>query len=75
MKTLLATAALLISVTAASAGPECIGDRGRCHGYMPSGFIGAHPSNRGPHSCTWSATVRCAAWRAGKHKTYMDNLR
>jgi hypothetical protein len=33
---------------------------------MPAGFIGAHPSNRGVHSCTWSATSTCAAWRAAQ---------
>jgi hypothetical protein len=42
------------------------GDKGRWHGYMPAGYIGAHPSNRGPHSCTWSATTACAQWRAAR---------
>src|SRR5215472_6775062 len=42
------------------------GDKGRWHGYAPAGYIGAHPSNRGPHSCTWSATTACAQWRAAR---------
>ena len=64
----LAIAALLVTtlVPAAAQAPGVImpGDNGRWHGYMPSGYIGAHPSNRGVHSCTWSASSYCAAWRA-----------
>jgi hypothetical protein len=55
---------VFMALRPAQAGPECVGDKGRCHGYMPAGFIGAHPSNRGPHSCTWSAESRCVALRA-----------
>jgi hypothetical protein len=42
------------------------GDKGRWHGYAPVGYIGAHPSNRGVHSCTWSASSYCANWRAAQ---------
>jgi hypothetical protein len=57
---------VFMALRPAQAGPECVGDVGRCHGYMPAGYIGAHPSNRGVHSCTctWSAESRCVAWRA-----------
>jgi hypothetical protein len=55
---------VFMALRPAQAGPECVGDKGRCHGYMPAGFIGSHPSNRGVHSCTWSATSYCAHWRA-----------
>src|SRR5215471_15902541 len=55
---------VFMALRPAQAGPECVGDVGRCHGYMPAGYIGANPSNRGVHSCTWSAEGRCVAWRA-----------
>ena len=55
---------VFMALRPAQAGPQCVGDVGRCHGYMPAGYIGAHPSNRGVHSCTWSAESRCVAWRA-----------
>ena len=64
----LAVAALSIAtlapVHAQAPGVIMPGDNGRWHGYMPSGYIGAHPSNRGVHSCTWSASSYCANWRA-----------
>jgi hypothetical protein len=63
----LAIAALLIATpTVALAQQQGVimpGDKGRWHGYMPAGYIGAHPSNRGVHSCTWSASSYCANWR------------
>ena len=55
---------VFMALRPAQAGPECVGDVGRCHGYMPAGYIGAHPSNRGVNSCTWSASQYCANWRA-----------
>jgi hypothetical protein len=55
---------VFMALRPAQAGPECVGDVGRCHGYMPAGYIGAHPSNRGVHSCTWSSSSYCANWRA-----------
>src|SRR5262245_41455689 len=55
---------VFMALRPAQAGPQCVGDVGRCHGYMPAGYIGAHPSNRGVHSCTWSASSYCATWRA-----------
>jgi len=64
----LAIAALLIATpTVALAQQQGVimpGDNGRWHGYMPAGYIGSHPSNRGVHSCTWSASSYCATWRA-----------
>jgi hypothetical protein len=61
----LAIAALSIATLTSAAVAEIMpGDKGRWHGYMPSGYIGAHPSNRGVHSCTWSASSYCANWRA-----------
>src|SRR5262249_34698361 len=57
---------VFMALRPAQAGPECVGDVGRCHGYMPAGYIGAHPSNRGVHSCTWSASSYCASWRASR---------
>jgi hypothetical protein len=64
----LAVAALSIATLTSAAVAFDIqpGDKGRWHGYMPSGYIGAHPSNRGVHSCTWSITERCVNWRAGR---------
>ena len=66
MKKLLLTSSVLIlmSVGSALAGEIMPGDNGRWHGYMPSGYIGAHPSNRGVNSCKWSASTYCANWRA-----------
>jgi hypothetical protein len=55
---------IVMALRPASAMDIMPGDHGRWHGYMPSGYIGAHPSNRGAHSCTWSITERCANWRA-----------
>ena len=73
----LAIAALLVTtlVPAAAQAPGVImpGDNGRWHGYMPSGYIGSHPSNRGVHSCTWSASSYCAAWRAQQHSATPSN--
>jgi hypothetical protein len=65
----LAVAALSIATLTSAAVAQNImpGDNGRWHGYMPSGYIGSHPSNRGVHSCTWSASTTCAAWRAQQH--------
>jgi hypothetical protein len=67
---LLAIAALSIATLTSAAVAEIMpGDKGRWHGYMPSGYIGAHPSNRGVHSCTWSASSYCANWRANGGNT------
>ena len=67
----LAIAALLIATStvalAQQQGVIMPGDKGRWHGYMPAGYIGAHPSNRGVLSCTWSASSYCANWRANGH--------
>jgi len=54
-------------VLAQQPGPGVImpGDKGRWHGYSPAGYIGAHPSNRGVNSCTWSIAASCAARRNG----------
>jgi hypothetical protein len=38
-------------------GARAMGDKGRFHGYL----------SRKPHSCTWSATAACAAWRNGSY--------
>ena len=54
---------VFMALRPAQAGPECVGDKGRCHGYMPSGFIGLHPSNRGVLSCNWSISANCKRWR------------
>jgi len=66
----LAIAALLIATStvalAQQQGVIMPGDNGRWHGYMPSGYIGSHPSNRGVHSCTWSTSEYCANWRAAR---------
>jgi hypothetical protein len=64
----LAIAALLIApLTSAAVAMDIMpGDKGRWHGYLPSGYIGAHPSNRGVHSCTWSASSYCANWRTAQ---------
>ena len=71
MKKLLLTSSVLIlmSVGSALAGEIMPGDNGRWHGYMPSGYIGAHPSNRGVNSCKWSASTYCANWRANGGQT------
>src|SRR5262249_36863348 len=70
-KSLLVCAAIFVAgpALAQSPGPGVImpGDHGRWHGYMPAGYIGSHPNNRGPHSCTWSVTASCAAWRNGSY--------
>ena len=47
----LAIAALLVATLTSAAVAQSQGtimpdDNGRWHGYMPSGYIGAHPSNR-----------------------------
>jgi hypothetical protein len=73
MRKLALAAALLVvgfssAATAQSPGVVMPGDKGRWHGYMPSGYIGAHPSNKRVHSCTWSATAACAAWRNGVYE-------
>jgi hypothetical protein len=69
----LAIATLLIATpTVALAQQQGVimpGDNGRWHGYMPAGYIGSHPSNRGVHSCTWSTESRCVAWRASGGQT------
>jgi hypothetical protein len=64
----LAIAALLIATPTVALAQQQ-GDKGRWHGYMPAGYIGAHPSNRGVHSCTWSASSYCANWRASGGQT------
>jgi hypothetical protein len=71
----LAIAALSIAMlTPAAVAMDIMpGDNGRWHGYMPSGYIGSHPSNRGVHSCTWSASSYCAAWRAQQHSATPSN--
>ena len=71
----LAVAALAVAMLAPAAMAQNImpGDHGRWHGYMPSGYIGSYPSNRGVHSCTWSAESRCAAWRAQQHSATPSN--
>jgi len=71
----LAVAALAVAMLAPAAMAQNImpGDHGRWHGYMPSGYICSHPSNRGVHSCTWSAESRCAAWRAQQHSATPSN--
>jgi hypothetical protein len=55
------TIAIALLVLAAPAHAQQImpGDKGRWHGYMPQGYIGAHPSGRGPSSCSWSAESFC----------------
>ena len=67
MKTLtalLAGSIMLLGLSVGHAMDIMPGDNGRWHGYMPAGYIGAHPSNRGVNSCTWSASQYCANWRA-----------
>jgi hypothetical protein len=69
-KLLLTGTVVLLTATSAlaqSAGVIMPGDKGRWHGYMPSGYIGAHPSNRGVRSCTWSIAASCAARRNGSY--------
>jgi hypothetical protein len=64
----LAIAALSIATLTSAAVAFDIqpGDKGRWHGYMPQGYIGAHPSAPRVHSCTWSVTQRCINWRAAQ---------
>jgi hypothetical protein len=67
LKPLTIAALLIATPTVALAQQQGVimpGDKGRWHGYMPAGYIGSHPSNRGVHSCTWSASSYCATWRA-----------
>ena len=74
VKKLLLAGVMLLAVCATTQaqqpGPGVImpGDKGRWHGYSPAGYIGAHPSNRGVHSCTWSIAASCAARRNGSYE-------
>jgi hypothetical protein len=60
-------AVLATAAFAQSQGQIMPGDKGRWHGYMPPGYIGAHRTAHRPHSCTWSVTAACAAWRTGSY--------